>query len=199
MMIHLVAEGLTEEKIAARLLPFCGHELGAVYGGRGYLYIRDKAAAFHRYATESSGVLVLTDFRDSKMECVPSAVHTYILSKVLHPPKTFLCRFAVHEIESWLLADRRGMADFLGIAMSRLPLQPDEETFPKKALVRLARFSRKKSIREGVPPPPGHHASVGPEYMNYLSEFIANCWDIKAASCCSPSLERCVRRLKELK
>ena len=35
MIIHLVAEGYMEEAVASRLIPFCGHELGAVYGKKG--------------------------------------------------------------------------------------------------------------------------------------------------------------------
>ena len=198
MNINLIAEGYMEEAVAARLIPFCGHELGIVYGRRGYLYVRTKAAVFHHLATEHTGVLVLTDFRDAGVVCVPAALQEYILDKLPDPPKTFLCRFAVNELESWLLADRKGLAEFLSIKISRMPLQPESEAFPKKLLINLARSSRKKSIREGFVPMSGHHAIVGPNYMNLMREFISGYWDIETAMDYAPSLERCVRRLREL-
>lgn len=199
MIIHLLAEGRTEVVVAAKLLPFCGHDFGDIYGEKGYQYIRDKAAVFHHLATEHSGVLILTDFRDAGIECIPTAVHEYILRKVPHPPKTFLCRFAVSEIESWLMADRKGIADYMGISVSRVPLQPENERYPKKILVDLARFSRKRRIREGMALPHGHRASVGPEYMSCISEFITDFWDIETAMDGAPSLMRCVCRLRALK
>ena len=198
MIIHLVAEGYMEAIVAARLLPFCGHELGVVYGQRGCAYIRQKAVAFRHLATEITGVLVLTDFRDAEAICAAAALQEYVLNRLLNPPETFLCRFAVNELESWLLADREGLAKFFGISASRMPLHPEKEAFPKRTLVSLARTSREKRIREGIAPPPGHKASVGPDYMLLMHEFITNFWDIETAMRCAPSLERCVCRLQEL-
>ena len=198
MNISLIAEGYMEEAVAARVLPFCGHELGFVYGRRGYVDIKQKAAAFHHYATEQTGVLVLTDFRDASVDCVPNALQEYIFDKLPNPPKTFLCRFAVNELESWLLADREGMAKFLKISASRVPIQPERELFPKRVLVNLARASKNKGIREGIAPPPGHRANVGPAYLSRMREFIATHWNIEVASHNAPSLERCIRRLREI-
>ena len=185
-----------EEAVAERLLPFCGHSLGTVYGKRGCAYIKEKAVAFGYLATEFSGVLVLTDFRDAGAICVAAALQEYI--RLRETPRSFLCCFAVNELESWLLADREGLAKFFSIAASRMPLKPEVEFFPKKILIALARVSRKSRIREGVAPPPGHKAAVGPEYATIMHEFIANSWDIEAAMHCAPSLAHCVRRLREL-
>jgi len=198
MIIHLVAEGPMEEAVAERLLPFCGHTPGTVYGKQGCAYIREKAARFHHLATEHSGVLVLTDFRDAKAICVAAALQEYVWNRLPNPLGSFLCCFAVNELESWLLADRKGLANFLGIAVSKMPLQPEKENLPKRTLVNLARSSRRNRISEGIAPPPGHRSAVGPEYVPLMYEFIANFWNIEAAMRCAPSLERCVRRLREL-
>ena len=199
MNFSLIAEGFMEEAVAARLLPFCGHELGNIYGMRGCDYIRQKASVFHTLATEQTGVLVLTDFRDSGASCVPDALQEYVSNKIPDPPKTFLFRFAVNELESWLLADNEGIAKYFGISVSRIPQEPEKEAHPKRVLVDLARSSRKKRIREGVAPLPGHHANIGPEYIDLLREFITMHWNIETAICNAPSLERCVRRLRELR
>lgn len=187
-----------EEAVAERLLSFCGHRLGTVYGKQGCKFVRDNAAKFRHWATETSGLLVLTDFRDAGETCVIDALQQYIWHKLPKPPRSFLCRFAVNELESWLLADYEGMAKFLGIATAKMPRHPEKEAQPKKILVNLARSSRKRGIREGIAPPVGHQAAVGPDYMFLMREFIAEFWNIEAAMCCAPSLERCVRRLREL-
>jgi hypothetical protein len=197
MIVHLVAEGYMEAAVAVRLLPFCGHKLGDVYGQYGCAYIREKAAKFHHLATACSGVLVLTDFRDAGAECIVDALQDYIWKNLPSPPASFLCRFAVNELESWLLADRGGLAKFFGIALTKMPLQPESEPLPKRTLVALARRSRKKKIREGIVPAPGHKGAVAPGYLPLMCEFIANFWNIEAAMRCAPSLERCVSRLRE--
>jgi len=198
MIISLVAEGSMEKAVAERLLPFCGHELGTVYGEHGCLYIRHKATAFRWLATETTGVLVLSDFRDTGLECVPAALQEYVYNKLPNPPGTFMCRFSVNEIESWLLADRDGLAKFFDISMSRIPLNPECETYPKQTLVNLARKSKNRQIRDGVAPPSGHLSSVGPEYMSIMREFINYIWEIDRAISFAPSLKRCVYRLREM-
>ena len=79
MIVNLVAEGYTEEAVASRLLPFCGHKLGYNYGKRGHNYIRQAAMGFRHLATEHTGVLVLSDFRDTRADCVPEALEEYLL------------------------------------------------------------------------------------------------------------------------
>ena len=198
MVINVLAEGYMEEAVASRLIRFCNHELGTVYGRRGCIYIQEKASAFQCLATEQTAVLVLTDFRDAKASCVPEALPKYIFTKCPTPHKNFLCRFSVNELESWFLADREGLAKYLNIAVAKLPHTPENEEYPKATLVNLARKSRKKIIREGVAPPLGHKASVGPEYFNLMREFIFSHWNIENAIKIAPSLERCVCRLREI-
>jgi hypothetical protein len=199
MIMHLIPEGHLEEAVGSRLILACGHSVGTIYNrGRGCDYIREKAARFHWLATDVSGVLVLTNFRDAKAPCLPAALHAYIGSKAPTLPKSFVYRFAVAELESWFLADRQGLAKFLGVSAAKMPQQPKLEPFPKTALINIARTSQKSRIREGIAPPRGHRASVGPEYMAALRNFAVNHWNIEAARVCSPSLNRCVQRLCEL-
>ena len=198
MIFYLLAEGQTEECVASKLLPFCGHELSVVYGNKGASYVRLKAPSFRALATEATGLLILTDFRDADAACVPDALENYLSCKLSQTPKTLLLRFAVNEIESWLMADREGMAKFLGVTASKIPHHPENEAFPKQSLVSIARSSSKKKIREGFAPPPGHRSNVGPEYMTLIQEFIRNTWNIEVAIKNAQSLERCVHRLRSL-
>ena len=187
-----------EEVVASRLLSHCGHELGTVYGKRGCDYIKEKAAAFHHLAKPGSGVLVLTDFLDTKMECICEALNKYVYNKISKPPKNYLFRFSVNELESWLLADREGIAAFFAVNISNVTKQPENEVTPKTTLINLARKSNKKSINQGIAPPPNHFASVGPAYFSLMSKFILEHWNIENAIEHAQSLRRCINRLQEL-
>lgn len=198
MLMHLILEGHLEEPVAEKLLAHCGHEKGTVYGRQGFGYIQTKAAKFHHLATETEGVLVLADFMDSRAPCPLHALENYVLQFIANPPRNFLCRFAVAELESWLLADRKGMADFLKIAPAKITTTPDALPDPKRHLVNLARKSGKTSVREGIVPEKAHGGAVAPGYLATMQGFVRDCWNIENAAANSPSLARCVCRLRQL-
>lgn len=198
MLMHLILEGRLEEPVAEKLLTYCGHEKGTVYGRQGFGYIQKKAAQFQRLASDNAGVLVLTDFMDSRASCLPHALEQYVLQHIASPPKTFLCRFAVAELESWLMADRKSMADFLKISTTKIPPTPDELPDPKRHLVNLARKSRKTSVRDGIVPKKSHGGVVAPDYLATMRGFVRDYWNIGNAVNNSPSLARCVYRLQQL-
>lgn len=199
MIMHLVPEGRLDGVAGRRLIRETGHTLGTVYDTwSGCSYIRDRAVRFRFNATDSSGVLVLTDFRDTGAACVPAALDSYIYSKVSTTPRSFLCRFAVAELESWLLADHKGLAAFLRITESTIPKAPEAEEFPKRTLVNLARRSTKGDIRQAIVPGLRHESPVAPGYTAAMTDFIENHWNIEAAAVRAPSLQRCIQRLREL-
>jgi len=198
MVISLLAEGHLEIAAATRVLKFCGHEIGTVFGTKGCNYIKEKAAVFNNYATSQTGMLVLTDFRDSGEDCILTALNEYVYKKYPFPSDTYLFCFSIYELESWLLADNSGFAKFMNVAVSNIPLDPESDNDPKKTIVNIARKSKTRSIREGVAPPPGHRAKVGPEYFSLMSEFIMYHWNIENAIKRAPSLEWCVNKLKKM-
>ena len=74
-----------------------------------------------------------------------------------------LCfRVAVRAVEAWLLADAEHIADFLGVARSRVPSNPETLDDPKAAMVALGRTSRRRDIREDMVPRDGSGRRVGP-------------------------------------
>lgn len=197
MLVNLLLEGWLEEPVADKLLEFCGHTKGTVYGKKGCAYIHAKTAGFYSIANHDSALLVLSDFMDTSLPCPPEALQQ-ILPQVASLSHYFLCRFAVNELESWLMADRRGMADFLDVPLARIPMNPDDEPNPKQSLVVLARSSRRKAIREGIPPPVGHKGPTSPQYLAAMTDFILKHWRVEEAMLRSPSLRRCVERLQQL-
>ncbi len=197
--MHLLLEGRLEEFVADKLLTYCGHTKGIVYGRRGVTYIRERAACFHHLALGGTGVLVLTDFRDAEAPCPKKALYEYLLRIHPSPSPHFLCRFAVFELEGWLLADRKSLAAFLKISPAAVPLAPDTEKYPKNCLIGLARRSRSSQIRDGLVPEKGHYSKTAPLYLATMAEFVVNHWNIEAAAQNSPSLSRCVERLCRLR
>lgn len=200
MIIDLLPEGLLESHVGHKLIRHCCHEVGITYSADGCTYIKNKAAQYHHsgFLVAGKGLLILTDLRDSGEICPSAALQTYLLKKVPQPSQAFMLRFAVWEMESWLLADREGLADFLGIRVTKMPRKPEMETLPKLTLVNLARKSRKRIIRDGIVPPPGHRGPSAPSYTSTMTEFVQEYWNISAAAQNSPSLQRCIVRLQSL-
>jgi hypothetical protein len=113
----------------------------------------------------------------------------------VEPHSNLIFRVAVREVESWLLADREGFADFLGISVVNIPLQPDQIANPKQSLVNAARRSRRRALRESIVPRQGSTSVQGPDYNGCLGEFVRNQWGRDAAAESSPSLSRAWERL----
>jgi hypothetical protein len=110
-------------------------------------------------------------------------------------------RLVVRSVEAWLLADRDRIAEFLGIRRAQVPRDPDALDDPKRALINLARRSRRRALRTEIVPREGSGRSVGPLYTTRLIEFIqdeAVGWRVDHALGVSDSLRRCVEDLRRL-
>lgn len=111
-------------------------------------------------------------------------------------PVNFLLRLAVTESESWVLADREGLAHFLGIAASKIGRTPDELPDAKRHLLQLARQSKVKLYRQEMVNASGDKPGTG--YNLHLTTFVREHWNPQAAAASSPSLGRAMRRLQQL-
>jgi hypothetical protein len=107
-------------------------------------------------------------------------------------------RVVVREVESWLLADREGLARFLGVAQTLIPKDPESLPDPKAAMISLARRSRRREVRDDMVPRPGSGRPIGPAYPARLIEFAANVWTPETAADRSDSLKRALRCLTRL-
>ena len=99
------------------------------------------------------------------------------------------------EVESWIMADQKGVAALLSIPLSRIPLNTDAIPRPKEFLVSLAHRSNKAGLRADLVPRPGATSKVGPGYNLLLGEFVRLHWNIERASQVSKSLQRTLTRL----
>ena len=190
--VHLAVEDDLSEAVIRRLLLHTGRDyaIGMVFGRGDFGYLRTRANNFNAAAASGTPILLLTDL--DQHPC-PSGLMDDWLDIEAHANLVF--RVAVREVESWLLADREGFADFLGIDVVNIPLQPDQVADPKRSLVNLARRSRSRMLRESIVPRRGSTAVQGPDYNGCIGEFVRNEWNPDAATHCSPSLGRAWGRL----
>ena len=189
-------EGALDEVVLLRLGEHLGISVGPVFGRSGKSYLRERIDGYNQ-AARFSPWIVLVDLDHD--ECAPS-----LCAEWLPTPAEHMCfRVAVREIESWLLADRAGIAAFLGVPASRVPDVVDDLDDPKQTLVDLARRSRRRAIREDMAPRHGSGLSIGPAYTSRMMEFVGvegpNRWRPDVAAQASPSLSRCINALTELR
>jgi hypothetical protein len=194
MLIDALVEGPLDEAVARRLVTYAGHAFGTCYGKKGAGYIRDKLAGFDMRARYGAPLLTLVDFMDTGLDCPPAVVSAWLPQRAYR----HLVRAVVPEIESWLLADRIGVSAFLGISKGLIPRDPEIIPDPKQTLINLARRCRSRKRREALVPCPNASANTGPGYAAEMQKFVANSWDITAASQFAPSLAKCLVRLREL-
>lgn len=152
--------------------------------------IKSKIQAINQSA-RGQAYIVLTD-QDTPDRCPPTAIQE--IPEALHA--NLLYRFAVMEVESWIMAHREAFAHFLSIPINRIPIDTDTLPDPKAELIRFAKMSRSSSIRADIAPAVNSNSEVGPDYNGRISEFIMAKWQAKAAARHSPSLTRALHRLE---
>ena len=194
MVVDALVEGLMDEAVAKRLIEHCGYTFGTAYGKRGIGHVQMVLPGFNERVRYGSPMLALVDFMDTCLQCPPELPAIWLPNRCAR----LLLRAVVRETESWLLADAAGIADFLAVSRNRVPRDPEREPDPKRAVVNLARRSRRRAVRDALVPREGVSSVVGPEYGASLMEFIRDRWDIEAAAARAPSLARCLARLRTL-
>jgi len=191
-VVSAAVEGIVDEAVIRMLVGEAGGSVDAVYNKNGKSSLRKSIAGYNN-AARFSPWIVLVDL-DQDADCAPP-----LLADWLPAPAPQMClRIAVREIEAWLLADHVNLPAFLGIPPTRLPLDPEGVSDPKRCLVDLARRSRRRDIREDMVPQTGSGRSVGPAYASRLIEFVARAWRPEVAARRSDSLRRCRERIAEL-
>ena len=192
--VILAVEDELGEAISTKILKSFGIEVMVVLGNNGNGYLQKKSPELNRSA-RGLDIFLLTDL-DSTRNCPPELIRSWVKGP-LNP--RFLFRVAVMEVESWLMADREAVAEFLSIPVKRIPLSTDSIPEPKEFFVSLARRSKKRRLRDELVPEPGAKIPVGYGYNTRLMEFIREHWNLERAATISPSLKRTLDRLSESK
>jgi hypothetical protein len=192
--VNLATEDELSEAVATKIVCSCfgDNSLGLKLRKNGNGYLRSRMPNFRQMA-QREPILVITDL--DRIHCAPQLIEQWIGLDPL--PDRLLLRVAVREIESWLLADREGFANFLGISPAVMPQNPEILPDPKNFLLNIAKRAR-RNVRSELIVSRGSVAGQGLGYNRTLSQFVRDHWDIDAARQCSDSLRRAVDRLSEL-
>ena len=195
-VVHIAVEGLTDEYIIRRILQFVGLTCGYVRGREGKPSLFKDLLKYNQAARFANWLVVLD--LDEDAECAP----TYVQHILPEPSEGMLLRIPVRAIEAWILADRERIAEFLGIAVQNISLNPDTEINPKVTLINLARRCNKTALKEDIVPPLNSGAKVGPGYTSRIQEFVEQSqhrWRPEIAMENSDSLRRCILALQNWK
>ena len=158
----------------------------------GYGYLRSRMPNWRQMAGRQI-VVVITDL--DRIAC-PLALLDDWLGAGRPCPRNLLLRVAVHEIESWLLADHAGMRNLLG-KRGRLPERPDELADPKQTLLSLAQKAP-RPVKVDLIAEIGAVAQQGLGYNRRLVDWVHAEWSPQRASVKSPSLSRARRALRDI-
>jgi hypothetical protein len=193
--IQLIVEDVLSEEVLRKILLESGkpYQVGDVYGMSGFGYIKSRIDSFNQ-AARTMPYLVLTDL--DRAECPPTLIAEWLGHPIHH---NMLFRVAVTEVETWIMADRKAFARFLGIAQNLVLQFPEKLQDPKEKLISLARKSPKALIKKAIVPEAGLTVTIGPGYNEALSSFVRKQWKPSRAKPHSKSLERALNAVENFK
>ena len=163
-----------------------GFDVAVCYKQNGYGYLKKNLPAF-LHASSIKPFIILVDLDVNP--CAATLADLW-LGQLAKLPKTALFRVAVKEVESWVLADSKSLAGFMGVREKELPTNPDLLDDPKGFLVQVAQKSRYPTIQNSMVPAVGSRANVGPYFTRTLVQFVRNHWEAKKALSHSDSFRR---------
>jgi len=166
-----------------------------IYVANGKDRLRDSLPGYSNAARFSPWIVAVDLDRDG--DCAPPFVAVWMPA-----PSRHMCfRVAVRAIEAWLMADRERLAAFLHLEPQDLPDDPEALDDPKRAVVDLARRSRRRAIQADMVPRRGSGRVVGPAYTSRMIEFATDRragWRPAVAARSADSLARCLRAVRAL-
>ena len=198
MLITLASEDGLSESSAKRLIgqyvPQAEIILSMVL--EGIKNVKGLIRDLNQIALYQNPVLVLADL-DNPQRCPGDLVRD--MTQRLSVAPDLHIRLAVPEIESWILADREGIAQWLGIPISVVPRNPESLADPKRSLVQLAARSRNRNMREAIAPVRVLGTNrTGRGYNETVGQFVTQHWNPEVARQNATSLHRAILRIAEL-
>ncbi len=189
--VSIAAEDALSEEVLRKLMSVANqtYAVGPAYVRSGFGYLRRSIRGFNN-AARGTPFLVLTDL--DQQVCAPTLIRDWL---PVPANENLIFRVAVREVEAWLLADRPGIAGFLGVRVASVPCEVEDIPNPKEALINLARRSRRRSLREDIVPPVRSRRVQGPNYNGRLRSFVGAHWNPRHAASYSPSLARTLAKL----
>lgn len=160
-------------------------------GRQGCGYLIKRMDNFNQLANTCKVLVVIDlDRNESHEEYVGS-----ITRNIKNPHANLIFSVPKIEIESWLLADKQGISEFLKISEAKLEASPETLMDPKSNLINLARKCKNKTAKDGLPPKVGSISRIGLSYNSILTDFVREHWSIERAFHNSDSLRRTLQLL----
>lgn len=142
---------------------------------------------------EAARVLPYVVFRDLDRDGAGCPV-TLRAQLVEHTPgesPDLLIRIVDQCIESWILADRQGVAEFCDRSMASVKSPASHH---KPYLLSIMKEAKLKDAVDGK----GRELDFGPAYAIHLQRLMTHHWSIERAAAESDSLRRALKRLTDL-
>ena len=119
----------------------------------------------------------------------PVTLRAELVERTPGESPNLLIRIVDQCIESWILADREGVAEFCGKSAAKVKLPPSHH---KPYLLSLM-----KDVKDAVEKK-GRELDFGPAYATHLHHLMTHHWSIERAAAESDSLRRALKRLTDL-
>ena len=189
-MCLIATEDALSQAVVSKLVGKKIQELTFIRKG-GFGYLKSSLVKFCDAARNGRKVFMLTDL-DHKA-CAPALIEDWFGSEPI--PSKFMFRVAVREVETWLMADRIAMANFLGISVAKIQRGIEDIENPKEHLLNLAKLG-KRSLQKDLLPQKGAVSSQGFGYNARMIDFVSNHWSPVRAGELSQSLQRTLVRIE---
>lgn len=138
-------------------------------------------------------------FLDSDNKC-PVDMRETLETELTHAPADFILRIVHMCIETWVLADREGLARFCRVNISLIPTA--QKLAPilnhKNELLKVLRKSKSPKGRR-MTQGNGNDLRFSDDYTRHLADLMTDYWDAERAAQNNDSLRRAIDRLKELR
>ena len=141
-------------------------------------------------AARSIPYVIFRDLDRDEGGC-PVAVRSMLSSKTQGESPDLLIRIVDQCIESWILADRQGVAEFCDRSMASVKPPASHH---KPYLLSIMKEAKLKDAVDGK----GHELDFGPAYAVHLQRLMTHHWSIERAAAESDSLRRALKRLTDL-
>lgn len=188
---QVIVEGPTDEPVINALMCAAGwadSEFSVTSAnGKGVI---DRDIKKYWDAARSIPYVIFRDLDRDEGGC-PVAVRSMLSSKTRGESPDLLIRIVDQCIESWILADRQGVAEFCDRSMASVKPPASHH---KPYLLSIMKEAKLKDAVEQK----GHELDFGPAYAIHLQRLMTDHWSIERAAAESDSLRRALKRLTDL-
>lgn len=188
---RVIVEGATDEPVINALMRAAGwnHDQFEVKRANGKGVI-DRNIKKYWEAARVHPYVIFRDL-DRDGEGCPVTLRAQLVEHTPGESPDLLIRIVDQCIESWILADRHGIAEFCN--RSAASVEPPT-SHHKLYLLRLMKEAKLKDAVEEK----GRELDFGPAYELHLKRLMTHHWSIERAAAESDSLRRALKRLTDL-